>query len=128
MYIYVLSVALAHRHDTIGSDIPPIWEINPHNFVAIPHIKAGLAHAKNIASDSIAGGVPEEPPRFETGTHRDPEYKLAWWREDIELNAHHFNWHKVRSYQHLFSVFLSTSGIVRDLCRMSAFKRAMRIN
>lgn len=30
-----------------------------------------------------------------TGTIMDPEYKLAYFREDFGINAHHWYWHVV---------------------------------
>ncbi|GFU47585.1 hemocyanin F chain, partial [Nephila pilipes] len=32
---------------------------------------------------------------FETGSNLDPEYRLAFFREDIGINVHHYHWHVV---------------------------------
>lgn len=34
-------------------------------------------------------------PRDFTATEREPEQRLAYWREDIGLNLHHWHWHLV---------------------------------
>jgi len=43
-----------------------------------------------------------------TATDRDPEHKLAYFREDIGINLHHWHWHLV----YPLSTVHPNSGIV----------------
>ena len=98
VYLYALSVALKHRADTRDLSLPPMWQINPFSFFhsakihrALDQLRARASGATPIPSTDI-----NKATLFTTGTTRDPEHKLAWWREDVGLNEHHFHWHSVR--------------------------------
>ncbi len=99
LYLYALTVALLNRPDTAKVDIPPLWELNPHAYFTTPAIyRAKFQAEQNEAKlDDTQDTIPAPliVPIFKTGTYLDPEQKVAWWREDIGLNAHHFHWHQV---------------------------------
>ena len=89
IYLYAVSTALLHRTDTDGALTPPLWEVNPRGYFPGPLIKRAFDLAGSGGDDGSA------PPAFLTGNNRDPEFKLAWWREDCSFNSHHFHWHQV---------------------------------
>lgn len=92
IYMYAVSVAWLHRSDTVGNLLPPSWQINPKSYFsseAILHAKRAARRRPNALVDSAS------LPLFTTGTVRDTEFKLAWWREDIMINGHHYHWHQV---------------------------------
>ncbi|KAJ8019067.1 Hemocyanin AA6 chain [Holothuria leucospilota] len=96
IYMYAISMALLHRADTVGILLPPSWQINPKSYFT----SETILHAKREAhcrQDVTVGSKPV--PFFSTGTVRDAEFKLAWWREDVMLNGHHYHWHEVYPYE-----------------------------
>ena len=102
LYLYALSVALVHRADTRDLALPPLWQVNPYSFFHSSDVKSALDLARASSAGKSAQTVPWTGvvplPKFVTGTMRDPEYKLAWWREDVGFNAHHMHWHQVRTF------------------------------
>ncbi|XP_071787368.1 hemocyanin AA6 chain-like [Asterias amurensis] len=106
IYLYATSTAVLHREDTHGVLLPPLWQINSRHYFPGPVIK----RAFDLARRGKVGGsdVPALPlPTFTTGTHRDPEFKLAWWREDCGFNVHHYHWHQVNPYR-------GVNGLTKD--------------
>ncbi|KMQ88263.1 phenoloxidase subunit a3 [Lasius niger] len=95
MFVYALSVAILHRPDTKDLPIPPLSEIFPYKY-----IDGGiLARAKENANVVPAGfRLPIEIPRDYTASDLDDEHRVAYWREDIGLNLHHWHWHLVYPY------------------------------
>nr|CCA94928.1 hemocyanin subunit g [Mastigoproctus giganteus] len=89
LFTYSLSVALLHRDDCKGVHIPPIQEIFPDRFIPAETINLARKEVYRNPKEDIV--VPVE----KTGNILDPEYKLAYYREDIETNAHHWHWHIV---------------------------------
>nr|CAC44750.1 hemocyanin subunit 2 [Cupiennius salei] len=89
LYVYVLSVAVVHRDDCRGITLPPIQEVFPDRFIPAETINLAAKEAKNHPGDDIV--VESET----TGNIMDPEYKLAYFREDVKVNAHHWYWHVV---------------------------------
>ncbi|XP_033127104.1 hemocyanin G chain-like, partial [Anneissia japonica] len=91
LYLYALSVALAHRKGEHNFDIPFLYQLHPHAYFSNSRIKAAVARLQ------LDKSIPETEvvPTFVTGTHRDPEFKVSWWREDVGLNWHHAHWHQV---------------------------------
>ncbi|XP_022111514.1 hemocyanin AA6 chain-like [Acanthaster planci] len=90
IYLYAVSTAVLHRKDTDGALLPPIWEVNPRSYFPGTIIKRALDLARNRRDKDDSS----PPPAFITGNYRDPEFKLAWWREDCSFNSHHFHWHQ----------------------------------
>ncbi|XP_046384836.1 phenoloxidase 2-like [Ischnura elegans] len=95
LFVYTLSVAVIHRSDTKGIDLPPLTNIFPDKFIDGDQ----LARAKEIA-DVLA--VTEGPRRFPvliprdyTSNGLDDEHRLAYFREDIGVNLHHWHWHLI---------------------------------
>nr|CAZ66714.1 hemocyanin subunit 3c [Pandinus imperator] len=96
LYVYAVSVAILHRDDCRGITLPPIQEIFPEKFVNVEtlnsaHSKVYDVHAEKGKDDIIVDWVMP----FEHGEVQDPESRLFYYREDIDLNAHHWHWHLV---------------------------------
>nr|CCA94918.1 hemocyanin subunit d [Euphrynichus bacillifer] len=91
LFVYSVSVAVLHRDDCKGVTVPPIQEIFPDRFIPAETINLALKADKR--RDDAAGGI--VIPIQHTGNILDKEYHLAYFREDIEVNAHHWHWHLV---------------------------------
>ncbi|KAJ8679160.1 hypothetical protein QAD02_014947 [Eretmocerus hayati] len=92
MFIYCLSVAIIHRPDTKHLQLPQLHEIFPDKFID----GAAIARAKEEANIIPEGSrTPIEIPLDWTATDVDPEHKVAYWREDIGVNLHHWHWHLI---------------------------------
>ncbi|XP_067128167.1 uncharacterized protein [Centruroides vittatus] len=89
LFVYAVSVALLHRDDCKGVTVPPIQEVFPDRFVPAETVNLAIKEANNNPNSDVV--VEYE----ETGNILDPEYKLAYFREDIGTNAHHWHWHIV---------------------------------
>lgn len=113
LFQYSYAVAVAHRPDTKTVPIPNISQIFPSNFVepsvfqvsnATPSttlpllsIMFCLQDARREASviEKAGNRSPVEiPPNF-TASDREDEQRLAYFREDIGVNSHHWHWHLV---------------------------------
>ncbi|XP_054709528.1 hemocyanin A chain-like [Uloborus diversus] len=92
LFAYAAEVALLHRKDCHGIIVPPIQEIFADRFVP----SDTLIRAFNLATTKPVGDEGDITVDVqETGNILDPEYKLAYYREDIGVNAHHWHWHVV---------------------------------
>nr|CAA34643.1 hemocyanin e [Aphonopelma sp.]CAA34772.1 unnamed protein product [Aphonopelma sp.] len=89
LFVYAVSVALLHRDDCKGIVVPAIQEIFPDRFVPTETINLAVKEAANHPDQDISVHV------VETGNILDEEYKLAYFREDVGTNAHHWHWHIV---------------------------------
>ncbi|KAG8238622.1 hypothetical protein J437_LFUL018540 [Ladona fulva] len=96
LFVYAVSVAVLHRPDTKGIHIPPLSEILPRKFIpasAFSMVQEALAIQPDGLRDTIV------IPQNSTGSNLDPEHRLAYFREDIGLNLHHWHWHMVYPYE-----------------------------
>lgn len=92
LFIYALSVAILHRPDTKNLPIPPLSEIFPDKFMD----GAIFSRAKEESNVVPAGArVPIEIPLDYTASDLDEEHRVAYFREDIGINLHHWHWHLV---------------------------------
>ncbi|KAF8785135.1 hemocyanin C chain-like [Argiope bruennichi] len=91
LYVYAVSVAILHRGDCRGVSLPPIQEVFPDKFFPVETIYKAfkVANTHPDKEDEIIVDVEA------TGNILDPEYNLAYYREDIGINAHHWHWHLV---------------------------------
>nr|CAC44752.1 hemocyanin subunit 4 [Cupiennius salei] len=89
LFVYAFSVAVVHRDDCKGVTLPPIQEVFPDRFVPAETINLATKEAKNHPGLDVVVEIEK------TGNIRDKEYKLAYFREDIGINAHHWYWHVV---------------------------------
>ncbi|XP_014229579.1 phenoloxidase 2-like [Trichogramma pretiosum] len=93
LFAYAYSAALLHRPDTKNLVLPPVSEIFPHNFVDAQTIAEAKESADILASPSDRVAI--EIPQDLTGNDRDMEHRLAYFREDLGINLHHWHWHLV---------------------------------
>ncbi|PRD33499.1 UNVERIFIED_CONTAM: Hemocyanin A chain [Trichonephila clavipes] len=92
LFAFAAEVAILHRADSKGIIAPPIQEIFADRFVPADT----FIRAFSIASTKPAGDESDIIIDVqETGNILDPEYKLAYFREDVGVNAHHWHWHVV---------------------------------
>uniref|UniRef100_A0A2L2Y4P5 Hemocyanin subunit B n=1 Tax=Parasteatoda tepidariorum TaxID=114398 RepID=A0A2L2Y4P5_PARTP len=90
LYAYAVSVAILHRKDCRGVNLPPVQEIFPDKFVPVETLfKAYKEVQLHPEDEDIVINIEK------TGNVMDPEYNLAYYREDIGINAHHWHWHLV---------------------------------
>ncbi|XP_076237383.1 phenoloxidase subunit A3 isoform X2 [Calliopsis andreniformis] len=96
MFIYALSVALLHRPDTKDLPIPSLSEIFPDKYIG-----GGFLSRARIEAEIVPTGsrVPIEIPRDYTASDLDEEHRVAYWREDIGINLHHWHWHLVYPFE-----------------------------
>ncbi|XP_073975570.1 phenoloxidase 2-like [Rhodnius prolixus] len=92
LFIYSLSVAILHRPDTKHLPIPSLCEVFPDKYMD----GALFAQAKE-ETNIVPGGQrqPLEIPRDYTGSDLDIEHRVAYFREDLGINLHHWHWHLV---------------------------------
>ncbi|KAG8238621.1 hypothetical protein J437_LFUL018539 [Ladona fulva] len=92
LFVYALSVAILHRPDTKGLQLPPLTEIFPEKYV-----DGGLFERAREESSILSEGarVPIEIPLDYTATDLEEEHRVAYFREDLGINLHHWHWHLV---------------------------------
>nr|AII81929.1 phenol oxidase [Blattella germanica] len=92
LFNYALSVALLHRPDTRNLPVPPLFENFPDKFVD----GAIFSKARQESEIFTAGSrQPLEIPMDYTASDLDIEHRLAYFREDLGINLHHWHWHLV---------------------------------
>nr|AAZ40338.1 hemocyanin subunit IIIb [Carcinoscorpius rotundicauda] len=90
MFAYAISVAVLHRNDCKGLALPPIQEIFPDRFIPAETITEAIKDDHNRHDHEVLTVEARD-----TGNILNPEQHLAYFREDIETNAHHWHWHIV---------------------------------
>ncbi|XP_045539195.1 phenoloxidase subunit 1-like [Papilio machaon] len=103
MFNYCLSVALLHRDDTKGMNIPTLTETFPDKFMD-PKVFRQARQSTNVVKKGPR--LPVTIPQNLTASDQEPEQRVAYFREDIAINLHHWHWHLVYPFD------LSTGGIV----------------
>ncbi|XP_044743292.1 phenoloxidase 1-like [Chrysoperla carnea] len=96
LFNYALSVAMLHRPDTRGTDIPNFAETFPEKFVDSAIFGKARAEAAIIPEGS------REPivlPRDYTASNLEPENRIAYFREDLGIYLHHWHWHLVYPFE-----------------------------
>nr|Q95P08.1 RecName: Full=Hemocyanin subunit A; Flags: Precursor [Scutigera coleoptrata]CAC69246.1 hemocyanin subunit A [Scutigera coleoptrata] len=89
MFMYALNVAVLHRKDTRGVQVPRIHKIYPDKFLKqdiLVEVREKVNHGE------------EKPVVDATELHQnqlDPNYRLSYFLEDIGMNSHHYHWHVV---------------------------------
>ncbi|XP_014213229.1 phenoloxidase subunit 1-like [Copidosoma floridanum] len=92
LFVYALSIAVLHRPDTRHVEIPKLCEIFPCKFMD----SSIVAKAREDATVFPAGSrIPIEIPLNYTASDKDSEHHVAYFREDVGINLHHWHWHLV---------------------------------
>lgn len=92
LFNYALSVALLHRKDTKGIELPSFVETFPDKFVDPKVVSRAREDLSVLPQGSRA---PIVIPTNYTASDLDPEHKLWYFREDVGTNLHHWHWHLV---------------------------------
>ncbi|CAH1402250.1 unnamed protein product [Nezara viridula] len=95
LFNYAYSVALNHRSETRNLNIPPLVEVFPDKFLD----KGLFPAAKVETSFDTDQREPIEITVDYTASDLDQEHRLAYFREDVGLNLHHWHWHLVYPYE-----------------------------
>ncbi|KAL1131636.1 hypothetical protein AAG570_011249 [Ranatra chinensis] len=92
LFVYALSVAILHRPDTKNLPIPTLNEVFPEKYMD-GAIFAQAKETSNIVPSNQR--VPLVIPVDYTATDLELEHRIAYWREDLGINLHHWHWHLV---------------------------------
>lgn len=90
LFQYCYAVALLHRPETRGNWVPPVVEIFPTYFVE-PSVFRKMRKSVELQHKT----KPVKIERNFTASDREFEQRLAYFREDIGVNMHHWHWHLV---------------------------------
>ncbi|XP_054737407.1 phenoloxidase 2-like [Anastrepha obliqua] len=96
LFNYALSVALLHRKDTKGLNIPPLVQNFPDKFVD-SRIFRQIQEEVFVVPEGARR--PITVLRDNTASDLDPEHRLCYFREDIGVNLHHWHWHLVYPFE-----------------------------
>ncbi|XP_053688843.1 phenoloxidase 1-like [Sabethes cyaneus] len=92
LFQYALTVAIQHRPDTKDVQIPSIIQLFPDQFVD-PAVFPKLREEGSVVEQAKRTTIDIEP-NF-TASDREIEQRMAYFREDIGINMHHWHWHLV---------------------------------
>nr|WGN96288.1 setae polypeptide [Ochrogaster lunifer] len=92
MFNYCLSVAILHRDDTKGVSIPTFAETFPDKFMD-PKVFRRAREATSVVPSGDR--MPVNIPVNYTANVNEREQRVAYFREDIGINLHHWHWHLV---------------------------------
>lgn len=92
LFQYALAVATAHRPDTKDLTLPSIVQMFPSQFVDSAVFRRAREEAALV---SQANRMLIEIPRKFSASDKEIEQPLAYFREDIGVNMHHWHWHLV---------------------------------
>ncbi|XP_021955351.1 phenoloxidase 2 [Folsomia candida] len=91
VWITAFASCLLTRPDTRGFRMPAIWEVMPDMFFSSfclkESIRQGSVPQQDRAVVVIEGSF--------TGRNNNVENRLAYFREDLGINAHHWHWHLI---------------------------------
>ncbi|XP_044259844.1 phenoloxidase 1-like [Tribolium madens] len=96
LFYYAFSVALLHRPDTQNLDLPSFIHVFPDKYVDSQVFARAREEAHIVPEGSR---TPIEIPQDFTASDLDEEHRVAYWREDIGLNLHHWHWHLVYPFE-----------------------------
>uniref|UniRef100_A0A182WQI7 Tyrosinase copper-binding domain-containing protein n=1 Tax=Anopheles minimus TaxID=112268 RepID=A0A182WQI7_9DIPT len=92
LFQYALAVAVQHREDTKNVNIPSIVSLFPDQFVD-PAVFPKLREEGSVVQQENRMVI-DIPPNY-TASDREDEQRMAFFREDIGVNMHHWHWHLV---------------------------------
>uniref|UniRef100_A0A240PM30 Tyrosinase copper-binding domain-containing protein n=1 Tax=Anopheles epiroticus TaxID=199890 RepID=A0A240PM30_9DIPT len=90
LFQYALSVVLLHRPDTKNVPVPSMLHLFPDQFID-PATNARMMEETTIVLDENRMAI--NMPMNYTATDEEPEQRMAFFREDIGVNLHHWHWH-----------------------------------
>lgn len=83
---------MQHRRDTQHISVPSIVQQFPDQFVDGSVFPRAREEGTLVSAESR---MPVEIQMNFTASDREPEQKVAYFREDIGVNMHHWHWHLV---------------------------------
>ncbi|KAL0868111.1 hypothetical protein ABMA27_008747 [Loxostege sticticalis] len=92
LFNYCLSVAILHRDDTKGLNLPSLVQTFPDKFMD-PKVFRQAREVTNVVK--TGNRKPVVIPMTLTASDAVPEQAVAYFREDIGINLHHWHWHLV---------------------------------
>jgi tyrosinase len=92
LFQYAISVVIQHRPDTNHLTIPSFLTTMPDQFIDPKVMPELIMRAATFDADEKK---PLDIPREFTASDREDEHRLAYFREDIGVNLHHWHWHLV---------------------------------
>ncbi|XP_068086764.1 phenoloxidase 1 isoform X2 [Anabrus simplex] len=92
MWTFAMQVALTNRNDTQNIDCPPLTALMPQKFIERSAFSQARQQVSLLREDDR---MPIEIPRDYTASDLDPEHRIAYFREDMGINLHHWTWHLV---------------------------------
>lgn len=92
LFQYTYAVCMQHRSDTRNIPIPSIVQIFPDNFMAQSVFPQAQEEA-TVLNSSLRRKIPL--PFNYTASEKEIEQRVAYFREDIGVNLHHWHWHLV---------------------------------
>nr|CBW54878.1 putative prophenoloxidase [Cancer pagurus] len=93
LFIFALSFVIIRKEEMRSVRLPSIVEIFPSMFVPVITLEEMEQRAQESIPDQEVV-VTEYGLEF-SSTHLKPEHRVAYWREDYGINAHHWHWHLV---------------------------------
>lgn len=96
MYIYALSVAILHRPDCKEIPLPAFAEVLPDKFMD-KSVFVRMREEANLVDEGSR--MPLEIPKDYSASDLDEEHRVAYFREDIGINLHHWHWHLVYPFE-----------------------------
>ncbi|XP_071956098.1 hemocyanin AA6 chain-like [Antedon mediterranea] len=91
LWLFAFHVAIQNRDDATGVRIPPVFQLQAQAFFVNGQIDQATAEAQLPGTSQIVRGL--DLDLFSTSNRRDPESRLAYFREDIGFNFYHWQWH-----------------------------------
>lgn len=96
LFNYAMSVALLHRPDTKGLNLPLFSESFPEKYVDSTVFSKAREEATVVTEGSR---MPIIIPTDYTASNLEPEHRLWYFREDMGINLHHWHWHLVYPFE-----------------------------
>ncbi|CAH1163694.1 unnamed protein product [Phaedon cochleariae] len=96
LFNYALSVALLHRPDTQDMDLPSFVRSFPDKYID-SKVFAKAREEANVVPEGSR--MPIEIQKDYTASDLEVEHRLAYFREDIAINLHHWHWHLVYPFE-----------------------------
>lgn len=100
LFNYALSSTILHREDTACLELPAFVSIFPERFIQSDALELARHEGNYVRSHDRKSIV---IPWDYSATDKEPEHRLAYFREDIGVNSHHWHWHLVYPYHGPFS-------------------------
>uniref|UniRef100_A0A6P7FUF2 Phenoloxidase 1-like n=1 Tax=Diabrotica virgifera virgifera TaxID=50390 RepID=A0A6P7FUF2_DIAVI len=96
LFNYAFSVALMHRRDTRDLELPSVLFSFPDRYMD-SKVFSRMREVANVVPEPQR--TPVFIPRDYTASDLEDEHRLAYFREDIGINLHHWHWHLVYPFE-----------------------------